>query len=417
MKSTKNLEKSKKGKRVSKGENLSEVLPKSILIQAKVFFLTYKGISDSGVALSKQSLAKFLLQQNPNDKVKPEKYLICQQMYDSGLPHFHAILIYPKRKHISNPNHYDFLNVHPNIQAMRNMKAALDYVYKEDPTPLTNMNVIQEKRIARAKDTSSLYELLEEEMKKDPFNFDVFKYCVTHDISRQIYKANFSKAVNLIKKVQPAYCNSVLRDRPGFKPITRELIEAQLSPQQLKTYDSWKGYQTIVDYLNQIPTYRFRRPAKTMNLLLTGPKSIGKSALVWQTYLQPHLNPLNAHISVYPMGMKDWFPEYQSQVYDVIYWNEAKLTSYPYDVILQVLDGSPVMLPAKGGGHKKVDNPLIIMTSNMTLDEMIKQKFSYNKEYVKLAKENLSVRIENVIVPKGYNLFLLQKLIVSAATT
>jgi hypothetical protein len=149
-----------------------------------------------------------------------------------------------------------------------------------------------------------------------------------------------------------------------------------------------------------------------MNLLITGPKSIGKSALVWQTYSEPNLNPLNSYCSVYPMGMKDWFPHYKSQIYDVIYWNEAKLTSYAYDTILQLLDGSPVMLPSKGGGHKKIDNPLVIMTSNMTLPQMIKQKFHYNKQYQQMSKQNLSVRITNVVVPDGYNLFLLQKLLV-----
>ena len=99
-----------------------------------------------------------------------------------------------------------------------------------------------------------------------------------------------------------------------------------------------------------------------------------------------------------------------------IYWNQAKLTSYSYDIILQLLDGSPVMLPAKGGGHKKVDNPLVFMTSNMTLDQMIHQKFKYNLSYKQMAKKNLRVRIQNVIIPNGYNLFLLQKLIISSET-
>ena len=112
------------------------------------------------------------------------------------------------------------------------------------------------------------------------------------------------------------------------------------------------------------------------------------------------------------MGMKDWFPDYKSDIYSIIYWNEAKLTSYSYDTILQLLDGSPVMLPSKGGGHKKVDNPLVIMTSNMTLQQMIKQKFRHDKKYQVMARQNLSVRITNVIVPPGYDLFILQKLLV-----
>ena len=399
---------SRKGvKKEDKASNLT------FSLRSKCIFLTYKGITENQEKITKENLANFLLNQNPNQRTnKPEKYLVCQQTYEDGTPHFHVILNYSKRKDITSPDFYDYLGIHPNIQTMRNMKAALDYVHKEDSNPHTNMDIAQEKRVARAKDSSSLYSFLEEEMMKDPFDFDPIKYCLDHNLTKEIYKANFSKALTLLKKVQQAQCNRVLFQKPGFKPITRTLIQQKLSPEELKTYDSWSGYQTIADHLNQIPVYRFRRPAKTMNLLITGPKSTGKSALVWQTYIQPPFNPLNSHISVYPMGMKDWFPEYRSEIYDAIYWNQAKLTSYSYDTILQLLDGSPVMLPAKGGGHKKVDNPLVVLTSNMTLDQMIKEKFRYNPSYITMARDNLSVRITNVIIPKGYDLFLLQKLIV-----
>ena len=387
---------------------------KGFSLSSNTYFLTYKGFSEKqGRNISKQELLDHLLHDCvTNRKMSVRKYLVCEEMYDSGQPHFHVILVFPRRKRVVQATAFDYLDIHPNIQTMRNMKAALGYVYKEDPRPLTNMDVLQQRRVARAKDTSSLYELLEQEMLKDPFNFDVYAYLQAHDLFRQVYKANFSKALTLIKHAREATCNRLLIDKPGFKFIDRALIESQLTPSELQLFDSWEGYQTIVDHLNQIPRYRFRRPAKTMNLLLTGPKSIGKSALVWQQYLEPHLNPINRHCSVYPMGLKDWFPEYKSQVYDLIYWNEAKLTSYAYDVILQLLDGSPTLLPAKGSSHKKVDNPLVIMTSNMTLEEMIREKFRYNLSYRRMARQNLSVRITNVVVPQGLDLFLLQKLLV-----
>ena len=404
----------KERKKGLKGKNSSK---KAFRLFSKTYFLTFKSVSNSGEKLTKKTLSNYLLKNNQNDlKIRPEKYLICEQKYDSGEPHFHVILVYPRRKAVTSPDYYDFLGIHPNIQTMRNMKAALDYVYKEDSNPLTNMNILNQRRIARAKDTSSLYQLLQEQMLKDPFNFDVYQYCAAHNIDKHMYKAHYSKAVSLISKMREVYCNKSLFQKPGFKFISRAHIQSILSPTELNIYDSWPGYQTIVDHLNQIHQYRFRRPSKTMNLLITGPKSTGKSALIWQQYLESsNFNPLNSYCSVYPMGMKDWFPHYKSQIYDVIYWNQAKLTSYSYDVILQLLDGSPVMLPAKGGGHKKVDNPLVIMTSNMTLDQMIKQKFRYNRPYQLMSKQNLSVRITNVVIPPGYNLFLLQKLLVSKA--
>lgn len=401
------------GKGGSKGE---KPLNTAFRLCSNTYFLTYKGISDSGEKLTKQTLANYLLNNNPHDiKVKPTKYLICEQMYDSGEPHLHAILIYQKRKQITTPNHYDYLGIHPNVQTMRNMKAALAYMYKQDPTPTTNMDMLQERRVARAKDSSSLYQLLQQQMMKDPHNFDVFRYCLDHNLTKQIYKANYSKAVSLLRNARQAYCNKLLSEKPGFKPITRALIQQTLSPSELKLYDSWAGYQTIVTHLNIMNTERGQRQQKSMNLLITGAPSTGKSALFWQRNPLPGRSSVVTHLPLYPMGMKDWFPEYKSDIYAGIYWNQTKLTSYSYDVILQLLDGSPVMLPAKGGGHKKVDNPLVIMTSNMTLQQMIQQKFNYNKDYAKMAKQNLSVRIDNVIIPHGYNLFMLQKLLIPAA--
>ena len=394
-----------------------EPLPTSFRLSSKTYFLTYKGISDTGEKITKEDLANYLLNQNPNDiKIRPEKYLICEQTYEDGTPHFHVILVYEKRKQILHQDFFDYKTIHPNIQSMRNMKAALQYVYKEDSLPLTNMDIIQQKRAARAKDTSSLYQLLEEEMMKDPFNFNVFRYCLDHSITREIYKANYTKAVNLLKNVQQAYCNKLLTQKLGFKYIDRSLIQSKLSPQQLLTYDSWSGYQIIVDHLNIMVLERGFRQQKSLNLLITGPPSTGKSALVWQRNPLPGRSSIVSHCSVYPMGMKDWFPNYKSDVYHCIYWNQAKLTSYSYDVILQLLDGNPVMLPSKGGGHKKIDNPLVIMTSNMTLQQMIKQKFNYSENLRSMARQNLAVRVQNVIVPEGYNLFLLQKLFCSVET-
>ena len=399
---------SKKGvKKEDKASNLT------FSLRSKCIFLTYKGITENQEKITKENLANFLLNQNPNQRTnKPEKYLVCQQTYEDGTPHFHVILNYSKRKDITSPDFYDYLGIHPNIQTMRNMKAALDYVHKEDSNPHTNMDIAQEKRVARAKDSSSLYQFLREEMVKDPFNFDPIRYCVDHNLDKEIYKTNYSKAIRLLKQVREAFCNKLLFQKPGFKPITRTLIQQKLSPEELKTYDSWSGYQTIVDYLNTANTERGQRQEKSMNLLITGAPSTGKSALVWQRNPPEGRASLSNFLSVYPMGMKDWFPEYKSDVYACIYWNQAKLTSYSYDIILQLLDGSPVMLPAKGGGHKKVDNPLVVLTSNMTLDQMIKEKFRYNPSYITMARDNLRVRLQNVIVPKGYNLFLLQKLLV-----
>lgn len=424
--------KSKKKEKNNARKQASSSLQRKFRLVGKVFFLTFGSIvpqvekrtkSDpktyenylqilerSGSKITKQQLTDFLLN-NPNDRtIKPTQYLVCEQSYLSGQSHFHAVLIYDKIKQLEDAQYFDYLGIHPNIQKMRNMKAALDYVYKQDSSPLTNMDVLQQQRFARVSHTSSLYGLLQQQMLKTPFIFDVFEYCRKYDLGKGLYKTNYTKAVNLVKSMQQAQCNHILSQRPGIQYISRQMIQSLLTPEELKTYDSWSGYQTIVDSLNTMTRLKGERPMKTPNLLITGLPNTGKTSLFSNPNHPPSQKSLDDYCSVYPMGMNNWFPRYRSSVYDLILWNQARLTSYPYDLILKLLEGTPVDLPTKGGSSRKADNPLIILTSNMTLEEMIEHRFKKTSSYVNMAHSNLGVRLTNLIIPPGYDLFLLQKL-------
>ena len=397
------------GKSSGKGTNSEN--SNKFRVQGKCFFLTFKGTTPENRAISKDQLVQFFYH-NPNDRSNSEapiKYHLCLQQYADGQPHIHAIVLYHKTKDIKNPLHYDYDGIHPNIQQMRNLKAALVYAAKTDPTPTTNMDVQAQIRSAKA-GSRDLFSLLEQEMYKDPFNFNAKVYLANNNLFSQAWKASYSKALTMIKDQQQALCNNQLVKKPKCKVITPQLIYATLSHDELAMYQSWKdGYDKIIQHLNTIFTEGWRRQQKQLNLLITGPPNIGKSALIYQRY-----NPsLHTYCAVYPMGMDKWFPEYKSDVYDCIYWNEAKLTTYKYDIILKILDGSPVDLPVHGRAARKIDNPTVIMCSNMTLQQLIKEKFPYRPDMVKLACDNLAVRIRNVIVPKGKNLFFLQKLLIS----
>ena len=396
-------------------------------LQSTTYFLTYKGWSEKfKIRISKESILKFLLEENSNDrKLLPQKYLICQQMYDSGEPHFHAILIYPKRKQIRNPDFYDFLDIHPNIQTMRNLKAALEYVSKEDPHPYTNMDLEHQKIVAKAKDTSSLYELLQLQMLKNPLTFNVDQYCAANGIFKHIYKANYSKALNLIKRAQPAYARLLLTQKPGIKLITPELISSRLEPEEITQFYSDPCYQKIVDHINQIHMYPNRdaatmAPSKTPHLLLVGDSSIGKSALVDhranQKYPYPGLMHYYAtyHLSI---GQK-FFPPYRSFDYQLVRWNQFTIDSdlFPkkgYNRLLDYLEGAPSALPQKG--HPPVqrqDNPKHILTSNRTLQEHICKTFT-SRQARDLSRRNLGTRIDCVVIPLGKNIHFLRKLFVS----
>lgn len=376
---------------------------RSFNLKAKVYFLTYKGTLESRIKITKQQLANYLLYENPNDiTLKPEKYLICEQKYESGEPHFHVILTYPKRKSITTQNYFDYLSIHPNIETMRNMKAALDYVYKEDPNPITNMDVAQEHLKARAKNSSSFYALLQQQMLKDPLKFDAYKYCKDHQITKQMHSINYTKAVHLVNKMQAVACNQHFLNLPSIKLITRKLIQENLTSEQLQLYDSWEGYQMIVDHLNSVPTHGGHRPHKSKNLLLVGRPNIGKTTLALK---------IQESVATYGFGVENWFPKYQNWVYPMILWNQFNLRTMPYPQLLNILEGIPTDLPYKGGSTLKRDNQLIYMTSNMNLEQHIRSRFS-NEEHRALARANLKARITQVEVPQHLDLFLLTKLIV-----
>ena len=396
--------------------------------------IQYKDASASQLIQLKQSiLQKFHKRpQDARSSIKSQfdrglrYYSIAIQKHLNGVPHLDILLIYDAsiQRQLTD---YDYLYKHGDITTYRQLnQAILDYNKKQDKEPLSNFPE-QTEAFQTLKSDGSIstltvnsliqiqqlkkdpYRYLELQMLKDPLHFNLQQYVRKNDLNQHL--PSWSSLKIRLKDSQTAAANIKLKQKPGFKYIDRTLIQSQLSSQELKTFDSWKGYQTIINYLNQIVTLGYKRPLKTMNLLISGLPSVGKTALFLDD-LNHTYNCVQRYTSVYPMGTRTWWPNYRSCVYNLIVWNEAKLTSYSYDTILKVLQGSQVDLQYKGGSTLKIDNPLVIMLSNLTLQQMIKQKFGYSNDYVSMARKNLAVRIENVIVPKGLNLFLLQKLLI-----
>ena len=377
----------------------------------------------------KEHVLDYLIRQQAKRKVKPINWSIAWQTHPaSGLPHLDILIVFQKNvkpyyggfdylikdlKIPQLPQSQTFTPGHVWVTPYSPKKlnrAILEYGQKQDPAPVTNLTLETREdivRVSKVKDDPYLY--LYSKMCQDPLHFNLEEYVKINQLSP--YISSWTSIKTKLKDMQLAAANLQLRQKRGFRFIDRFLIESTLTPEELELYDSWAGYATIVDKLNQLVTFKGHRDPKTLNLLITGAPNTGKSALVWHPNPHDHFNPISRYCSVYPIGMSQWFPKYQSGVYHMIYWNEAKLTSYSYDTILKLLDGSPLDLNTKGSVSRKVDNPLIIMTSNLTLQQLIQQKFSYSEHYRAMARKNLAVRVQNVIVPEGYDLFLLQKLL------
>ena len=318
----------------------------------------------------------------------------------SGLPHLDILLIYDRR--VQNPaTRYDYLVKHGHLTKYRSVnKAILSYGLKQDRCPLTNLDVVKKLKQVRVK--TGLYEMLQAAMLEDPFEFQPHQWLHKNDLYRAISKTGWTSAIRLVGLRQQVVCNEILRNRPGIRLITRELIETRLSAQQLAVYDGWTGYGVIVQYINQVATHGGQRAHKMKNLLLVGVPNTGKTALALK---------IEQYCPVYYKGVSTWFPSYKSGVYKMTLWNEFTLRGMPFSDILNFLEGTTMDLQYKGGMTRKTDNPLVYMTSNWSLEQHICKRFKVEAD-CQHARLNLRVRMQQVAIPEGLTLFLLLKLIV-----
>lgn len=325
---------------------------------------------------------------------------VARECHKDGTFHLHIFVQYHARRKLS-PKHFDYLIKHPNIQVVRGLKQVLSYLTKEDVKPLFTKGFNPLYEVSKREIQKDPYRLLQQAMLQDPHTFEPHKWLADNNLTVAISKTNWSKAISLVKKQQQVEANRKLRDKCGMKEITRELIESSLSSDELKAYDSWDGFQKIVDYLNQIPKYGFNKPHKLKNLLLVGRPNIGKTVLA---------RKIRDYVAVYSFGVTNWYPRYQNWVYPMILWNQLYLRAMPYGQLLNVLEGEPTDLHYKGGSTLKRDNQLIYMTSNMNLEQHICSRFK-TEDSRALSRANLRARIEQIQVPENLNLFLLLKLI------
>ena len=372
----------------------------------------------------KQSVLDYLLQQQNKRKAKPINWSIAWQIHaGSGLPHLDILIVFQKnikplltsfdylikdlkikQKDVKDQVGIGHVWVTP-YSSKKLSKAVLDYGQKEDPKVLTNLTSETKDDLVRVnKLEKDPYRYLELQMLKDPLKFNLEQYVRKHDLAQ--YLSGWSSIKTKLKDMQVAAANLKLRQKPGFRLIDRSHARTFLTTREYKKYTAFRTiYNPIITKLNEIVTFWFNRPFKTKQLLLVGPADTGKTSLIRQ---------IQKHTAVYHMDVSSWFPAYRDGVYPVISWNQFKLKGgMTHTDLLKFLEGYPMDLQYKGGSSLRRDNQLIIMTSNMTLDQHIQLKFKDELQR-SLARQNLRARIEQVVLPKGIDLFLLQKLIVNA---
>ena len=351
----------------------------------------------------KSSLKEYILRRLADSKTARKGlqfYKLAIETHQSGKYHLDLLLTFTKTIRLKF-NELDFLlNKHGKLTKYRNLNhSIIQYNQKED-TPLTNIQRAEDPLMLAKLKTDPFNYLLHKMKQQNPLHFDLGNYVSSNNLMEHI--KGWSSVKNKLRDAQQYYANLTLTRRPGIRYITRQLIQQELTPQELLTYDSWPGYQRLVGYINQIHTYGCNRPFKSLQPLLVGPPNVGKTSLILQ---------LQKHIPVYYKNVHNWFPSYQSNVYKLINWDQFTLSGMKYPQLLKFLQGLKMDLEFKGGSTLRYDNQLVMMTSNMSLQSHLRLKFGHNFAHYQLAKANLSVRIDQIVIPEGLNLFLILKLI------
>jgi len=352
-------------------------------------------------------------------------YTVAWQTHQSnGLAHLDVLLKYDKRiqKSLSSfdyllpfcpqelqllPDKKPRVNITSYSFSKLNL-AVLEYGQKEDPEPLNTFTRQQSMNyLVLVQIKKDPYAYFQDVMVKDPYNFDLSYYALKYNLSKQIPK--WSALKSKLTDIQAAARSLQQQKKPGIRHVSRQLIQQRLTIEQLKVFDQYPCFQRIVDHVNQIPQYGPDRPHKTLNLHIWGPPGIGKSSLVNQGPV--NLAELVPHYDVNIQNK--YLNRYYNNVYGFISWNEMKLSDFPDNWILKLLEGTRLEIPIRYSSNVKRDNPLIIATSNLPLTKHIERRFRGDDHLIRVSKSNLiDQRIAEVHVPVP--MFFMQKLLVPA---
>ena len=302
--------------------------------------------------------------------------------------HLHLYVGFPKQCRVKL-DRFDYLGKHGKLERVRDYASVLKYMTKEN-RPRAN------------------FDYIEDIMRKDfPRAVEILLSQGLH--IRQIYRTyssivaskNWSGYLRYLSYQEESKKIILQLEKSGLRMITPELIRARLSDQEHTLYYSSPIYQRIVDKINDIVIYGCHRPFKAHALLLVGQPNKGKTSLGLA---------LQRRVATFTFPDDGWWAGYQSDVFKMIFWDQLDLRAFAYPKLLKFLQGLRMNLPIKGSHTTRCDNPLIFMTSNLTLEQHICKRFSSQQNRAH-SRANLRVRIEEVNVG-SQPIFFLQKLLV-----
>lgn len=186
------------------------------------------------------------------DRNTVQELLVAQETHEDGQPHFHCYLRWSSKPNIRNPNFFDILGFHPNIQTCRSRNQWIQYCTKTDKEPKSNFEWDKSSNIQRA-----LQQIRKSNEENLPINYIV------------------DQALNLDPGLLRSYSQvrSYIADRRSCTTLSLPLFD--LTSFSLTAADDgrMRGYAEA---------FRLHTPGNRLNmhsLWFVGPSRMGKTAL------------------------------------------------------------------------------------------------------------------------------------------
>lgn len=322
------------------------------------------------------------------------QYMIGEEKHVDGTKHYHIYLKYSKKRELGF-SHFDYLGKHGKLEICRNPKGSYMYISKEDKKPIANFDY--EGGILAGK-PQEIAKYLAQIGKTYSDLFAEEKYSI-HELATK-WRSIKAWEQEYIEERRLA---ELKKAKKGIKKIDEELMKEVLTEQEYKWIKQDEGLQKIVEHINQMTEYKWNKPFKMKNLLIWSREvDKGKTSLI---------RKLMEYCPVYGFPIDEWFEGYKSETFWAILWNEMNLIGFDLEMLKNFLEGTPVRLAVKGSKVEKRDNPQVFMTSNKSLEMMIKRRNSI-KEEAEIDLKALKARIDEINVDNYENIFFLSKLII-----
>lgn len=179
-----------------------------------------------------------------------------------------------------------------------------------------------------------------------------------------------------------------LREKPRILFDIQKIKELGMSPELNYTAEALHKLVCILEFLNKhaFPSNRHYK-SKTLHLWSNKP-GMGKTSLI---------NFLKRFSPSYRWPDDNWFDHYENDLYQWILWDEFRLTGQNTEFLKRLFAGDEMRLPVKGSHAYKKDNPLVVLTSNFSLQTHVWRKVR-NKTLRVIELEALEARIHEIEV-------------------